>query len=255
MLTRLPVITTNIHARPGRLNKPLLEVVVKDENGEPLSAFVTHLTAAFNQGRAGGHIRMREARAILEIMEPLRKEGQPHFLMGDFNSLAPGDVFKGSHLLRNVVELDKEIPDLDMSDGIPQMASIVPPKLSFLKPILRAIPRSELLSNLFDAVGSLYAPRGCIRLLYEAGYIDCFRHLHPGEWGFTCPAAAPAGRIDYIFASPDLVERLELCHEIAMGENMPGSYASDHLAVTALFGVGAKLVAPAEEPEEEAVAV
>src|SRR5579884_1730437 len=80
LLTRLPVVYTQIHTRPGILGKPLLEVCLQEENGQHLTAFVAHLTAAFHQGRGGGHLRMREAREIVKIMEPLRREGQPHFV-------------------------------------------------------------------------------------------------------------------------------------------------------------------------------
>ncbi|MBO0779282.1 MAG: endonuclease/exonuclease/phosphatase family protein [Ktedonobacteraceae bacterium] len=238
LLTRLPVIYTKLHPRPGLLNRPLLEVGIEEENGQQLTAFVTHLTAAFHRGRGGGHIRMREAREILKIMAPLRQEGKPHFIMGDFNSLAPGDVFKASHLVRYIVKLDNYRKDRGLADGHPQMDSVVPPKLRFIEPVLRIIPNSQLLCNLFDAAAALYAPRGCIRLLREAGYVDCYRRMHARDWGFTCPAAAPAGRIDYIFASPGLAERLEMCQEIVTGNGTPGEHASDHLAVTAKFGLG-----------------
>src|SRR5690349_14974445 len=47
LLTRLPVIYTKIHTRPGILNKPLLEVCVEESNGQHLTIFVTHFHAAF----------------------------------------------------------------------------------------------------------------------------------------------------------------------------------------------------------------
>src|SRR5262245_42915200 len=106
LLTHLPIVYTKLHPRPGILNKPLLEVGIEEANGQQLTAFVTHLAAAFNRGRGGGHIRLREAREILKIMAPLRQESRPHFIMGDFNSLAPGDDFKASHLIRYIVNMD-----------------------------------------------------------------------------------------------------------------------------------------------------
>src|SRR5581483_7914752 len=89
LLTRLPVVYTKIHTRPGLLNKPLLEVCVEESNGQQLTIFVTHLNAAFYRGWAGNHLREREVREILRIMAPVREQGKPHMLMGDFNSLAP----------------------------------------------------------------------------------------------------------------------------------------------------------------------
>jgi exonuclease III len=112
----------------------------------------------------------------------------------------------------------------------------VPKPLRFLNPLLRVIPRSKTLSALFDEAGSLYAPRGSISMLRKAGYVDCFRHLNANAQGFTCPASAPAGRIDYIFASPELVERLSGCSVVAEGNGLRGDEASDHLPVVAEFG-------------------
>jgi hypothetical protein len=193
LLTRLPIVYTKIHPRPGLLTKPLLEVCVEEANGERLTVFVTHLSAAFNRGWAGAHIRMREVHEILRIMEPLRQQGMPHLLMGDFNSLAPGDNFKASFLLRYIVHMDEYRRDPNLIDGHPQMNSVVPPRLRFLNPILRVIPRSKILTAFFDAAASFYAPRGCIGVLREAGYIDCYRHrLHLCQ---SYASTAPGGML------------------------------------------------------------
>jgi exonuclease III len=94
-----------------------------------------------------------------------------------------------------------------------------------------------MLCSLFDMAAYLYAPRGCIRNL-KGPYVDCYRHIHPYKQGFTCPAAAPAGRIDYIFASPALAGRLTDCDVLRISEGgMPGDQASDHLPITAEFGL------------------
>lgn len=237
LLTRLPVIHTRLHRRPGVLNKPFLEVCVEEENGEHLTVFVVHLSAAFNQKWAGEHIRRRETQELLRVTAPLREQGIPHVIMGDFNEMMPGDPFKASFLLRYVVRLDQHKKEKHISDGHPHMDFVVPGKLRFLIPILRIIPRSQLLSNIFDGLAGLYAPRGSMRRIQNAGYIDCYRHVHPQAWGFTCPASAPAGRIDYIFASPSLTERLETCDAISEGDGLPGDHASDHLAIAGEFGL------------------
>ncbi|HLI90938.1 MAG TPA: endonuclease/exonuclease/phosphatase family protein [Ktedonobacteraceae bacterium] len=241
LLTRLPVVYSRVHARPGVLERPLLEVCVEESDGQQLTVFVVHLSAAFSQGWAGDHLRQREVREILRITAPLREEGRPHVLIGDFNSLAPGDPFKASALLRYIVHLDAT-KRLRLPDGHPHLNFVVPPRLRFLNPLLRAIPRSKLLSMLFDAAAYCYAPRGTIRLLRAAGYIDCYRRMHPHSPGFTCPAGAPAGRIDYIFASPTLAARLASCSEITESEGLPGSDASDHLPVMAEFGTAVQPV-------------
>src|SRR6202023_401906 len=86
-----------------------------------------------------------------------------------------------------------------------------------------------------------YAPRGSIRLLHDAGYVDAFRRMNPDARGFTCPASAPSGRIDFIFASPDLAERLSACRVITESDGLCADEASDHLPVVAEFGEGEKL--------------
>src|SRR5262249_37734258 len=157
------------HARPGVLNKPLLEVRVEENSGQHLTIFVVHLSAAFSKRRAGNVIREREVQELLRITAPLREQEKPHLLMGDFNSLAPGDPFKASHLLRYIVGLDRVRPDLRVSDGNPQLEFVVPPRLRFLLPVLRVIPNNRFLTALFDAAATFYAPRGCIQMLLQAG--------------------------------------------------------------------------------------
>lgn len=234
LLTRLPIVYTKVHFSSASPTKPLLEVCVEEASGQHLTVFVVHLSASFNHGWAGNHLREREVEGILRVMAPLRAEGKSHVLIGDFNTLSPGDPFKASFLLRYVLELDAQYSAGQLADGLPYFNGIVPPRLRFLKPLLRTVAKSAALSGLFDMAAYLYAPRGSIRPLREL-YMDCFRHLHPHEWGFTCPAAAPAGRIDYIFACPMLADRLTSCSVITEGGGMPADRASDHLPVTAKF--------------------
>lgn len=256
-MTRLPILETRLHPRPGILNKPLLEVSVEEENGERLTVFVTHLWASFFQGRGGGGLRKREVYEILRILAPIREEGRPHVLMGDFNSLAPGDTFQASELLRALVSFEEvkrtKSKYKNYADGVPTLNYVVPPPMRFLIPMLRIIPRSQALSGLFNLAASLYAPRGSIGLLLKAGYIDCFRQKAPHDPGFTCPAIAPAGRIDYIFATPELAQRLEQCQPILMGNGVLGSAASDHLAMTASF-TSQPIKTPTHPTIEESIA-
>ena len=236
LLSRLPIVKYEVHARPGLLARPLLEVSLQEEHGEKLTAFVTHLTAAFAHGRGGESPRRKEVREILRI---LRANHGPHALMGDFNALAPDDRLKASALLRYLTQMEQRQKENPLENqGHPSLNFVVPPGLRFLNPLLYLVPRSQLLSRLFDEAGSLYAPRGSIGLLRAAGYVDCFRYVNPRAWGFTCPAAAPAGRIDYIFANPLLATRLSACKAISEDDGMPGSDASDHLPIMAEFGVG-----------------
>jgi endonuclease/exonuclease/phosphatase family metal-dependent hydrolase len=236
LLTRLPIVYTKVHFPPSFGSKSLLEVCVEEADGQHLTVFLAHLSAAFNRGWAGNHLRQHEVEDILHIMTPLRAEGKPHILMGDFNTLSPGDAFKANLLLRYVLELDAEYTARRLAPGLPHFNGVVPPRLRFLRPLLQTVAKSRMLSSLFDLAAYFYAPRSAIRPLHKL-YTDCFRHLHPHEFGFTCPAAAPAGRIDYIFANPILVDRLTSCAVITEGEGMPADHASDHLPVMAEFAL------------------
>ncbi len=238
LLTKLPIVYKKIHARPGILTRPLLEVCVEEANGEQLIVFVTHLAAAFSHGWAGNAIRVREVREILRILSHV--QDKPHVIIGDFNSIAPGDFFKASYLLRYVVQMDSKRHTIGAADGNPHLNFVVPGPLRFLNPLLRIIPKSSVLSNLFDLAAFLYAPRGTIALLQDAGYVDSYRRIHPHAFGFTCPSPAPAGRIDFIFANPTLAEHLETCYTVVDGDGLPASHASDHLAVSATFGLSVK---------------
>lgn len=248
LLTRLPVIYTKTHF----LTKPVLEVCVEEASGRQIRVFVTHLSADFSKGWAGDGIRRREVRDLLRIMSA--RQGTPHLVMGDFNALAPGDPFKASALLSYVVKTDELYRRNPASmKGHPHLNFVVPGPLRILNPILRIIPNSKLLCGLFDRAASVYAPRGTISLLQKAGYVDCFRKMHSQTAGFTCPAAAPAGRIDFIFASPELAESLLTCYIPTEGASVRGEEASDHLPVVAEFGeaVGAEYTSQLSGSTEE----
>ncbi len=258
LLSRLPIVRSEVHARPGVLQRPLLEVGLEEAHGEKLTAFVAHLTADFVHGRGGDTSRRKEVREIVRVM---RANHGPHVLMGDFNALAPGDRLKGSHLLRYLVDLDtrrKHSPQ--DSYGLPYLNFVIPRYLRFFNPLLHLIPRSQLLCDLFDEASGLYVARGSVGLLRDAGYVDCFRYVNPRAWGFTCPSASPAGRIDYLFANPLLATRLCACKVVNGAQDVNAEEASDHLPVLAEFGVGVETTfrplmeraVAAEEPIEEA---
>jgi exodeoxyribonuclease III len=75
-------------------------------------------------------------------------------------------------------------------------------------------------------------PRQTIPFLLKAGYIDCYRALHPTAPGYTCQSTNPALRIDYIFASPLLVRHLHECDVVTGGDT---EMASDHYPIWAEF--------------------
>jgi exodeoxyribonuclease-3 len=75
-------------------------------------------------------------------------------------------------------------------------------------------------------------PRLAIGPLLDAGYVDCYRALHPVAPGFTYLAWAPWLRLDYVFASPGLAPSLQACDVIA---DERAARASDHLPLRAEF--------------------
>ncbi|MDQ3913021.1 MAG: endonuclease/exonuclease/phosphatase family protein [Actinomycetota bacterium] len=77
-------------------------------------------------------------------------------------------------------------------------------------------------------------PRWALMPLLEAGYVDCFRNLHPEEDGFTLPSPNPQVRLDYVFVAPTMIEALQQCRVITSPE--AAASASDHLPVLAEFG-------------------
>jgi exonuclease III len=69
-------------------------------------------------------------------------------------------------------------------------------------------------------------------MLLEAGYVACYRALHPDLLGYTYEASHPWLRIDYIFASPAMAPRLYACDVVVGGQPRR---ASDHLPIWAEF--------------------
>jgi exonuclease III len=75
-------------------------------------------------------------------------------------------------------------------------------------------------------------PRQVIPLLLEAGYVDCYRALHPTTPGYTSHTTHPALRVDYIFAAPVFAKRLYACDLVTGAE---AERASDHFPLWAEF--------------------
>lgn len=76
------------------------------------------------------------------------------------------------------------------------------------------------------------APRRAIGRILEAGYVDCYRRLHPRASGYTYPSITTWLRLDYLFASPQLAARLSACDIVKGAE---ARRASDHFAIWAAF--------------------
>lgn len=235
LLSRWPIRSWANYGRPI-FQKGLIEVVI-DVPDEPLPwhIFVGHLTADFYQGYAAERHRTAEIREIVACMATARSLGHPHALLGDFNTLAPGEPFDAVSLIARVSELDAERARHQRNlDGQPHLKFVVPPVLHPLLPVIRAIPTTPWLAGLCNFAVNLLLPRQAVPTLQRAGYVDCLRHSYPDPRQVppTCPLPRPAGRIDYLWADPVLAERLQSAWIVQDGMV---DVASDHRPVVANF--------------------
>src|SRR5258708_5540890 len=236
ILSRFPIVETQIHAYPDIITRRyLLEVSVEEPTGQQLTAFVIHQTASFQLGSESNRIRRREIEQILQLMAS--KQGTQHILMGDFNSVVAGEPVKGSRLLRYILEEREKYYKYStaVSPQYSHYSTALTVRRALVRGAARAILRSRLLSELVDRFSPIYA-QGGINQLQKVGYVDCFRQVNPQMEGFTCPAANPAGRIDFIFASPELAQRLLNSDVVTEGDGICAKQASDHFAIYAEFG-------------------
>lgn len=234
VLSRLPIITTKIDENPVLAKHPLLQVTVEESNARQLTIVVAHLTAAFSKGWRANAMRQREAQALLNAMSSIREK--PHLVMGDFNSIAPGERIQIDSLVYYMTH-----PSLyyqlhpETLVGPPDLNFVLPSYLRPLKPILEMVPHSQFLRSLLNTLRFVYTPRGGIDVLLKAGYIDCFRLLNQQDEGFTWPAQMPSGRVDFIFASSELMSSIKKCSVVRLGIEELSKKASDHLPVIAEF--------------------
>ncbi|HEX9924929.1 MAG TPA: endonuclease/exonuclease/phosphatase family protein [Anaerolineae bacterium] len=90
-------------------------------------------------------------------------------------------------------------------------------------------PRMQRVMALqFNLIFRLALPR-----LLKAGYVDCFRRLHPHDDGFTWMPGNRTTRYDYILADAGLATTLQACRVVDDIEAV--QVASDHLPLLAEF--------------------
>ncbi len=264
VLSRLPVGHWRNHRDPSVFLRNSLEIWLQPP---PASAFsqvalhTVHLTAAFQRRGRAEPERMRE---LAEVRRHAAAHPElPHLVVGDFNSLAPGDPVRATDFFAQINQWRRS--------GVLQEAGVlgpVPPGLSHLRwwqeaegrdsivedlpeavrsglprlpwlvhPLFEVLPRGEAI----DAVLGALLPRAAVRSMLRAGYADCLRRLHPRAVAFTCPSYRPAVRIDYVFSSSELTGRLKECRVVGRGGDLAelARRASDHFPVVAEFDLGA----------------
>ncbi len=77
--------------------------------------------------------------------------------------------------------------------------------------------------------------RLAIPRLLKAGYMDCFRAVHPNDDGFTWMPGNPTTRYDYIMVDSTLASSLRACRVVEEDEIEAVTTASDHFPLLAEF--------------------
>jgi endonuclease/exonuclease/phosphatase family metal-dependent hydrolase len=245
LLTRLPIASQRNLRHPGMLRSHL-EVVIRARPGERIRFHVVHLAARFGEKANGEARRLREIEAVLGDIDA--EEAMPDIVLGDFNSIAPGDHLAATGFFRRMNELrqagllvrrgdgwmwPEAGDDADwLAHGIdPALKGGVPSLPWVTGPLTALVPRHQGVDRLLGrAIERWTVPR-----LLDAGYTDCYRHLHPRAHGYTCATWMPAARIDYVFASPEALPLVAAC-DVVEGRGRSAhevASASDHFPVVA----------------------
>jgi endonuclease/exonuclease/phosphatase family metal-dependent hydrolase len=257
VLSRLPFTRWRAHRHPGRMLRAHLECeVAVGAPGLPrLRIHCLHLAARFGEKNQGEARRIRELEAILGDIE--RSGATPHLLLGDFNSCAPGETVAATAFFTRMAELrrrgllvrgldglmaplesngDELLAEQWLEAGVhPELQGGLPRLPWVVGPLTGVLPRGRLT----DRVLNRFIERWTVPRLTEAGYLDCYRHLHPDGAGYTCATWMPAARIDYVFADLAMAGRLLACDVVGLDGTPDADVggASDHFPVVADFAL------------------
>jgi endonuclease/exonuclease/phosphatase family metal-dependent hydrolase len=172
-MSRVPVVSFAAH-RPRISRHAFLEIVPAVSSWRIFGVHLSAVHAAWTERR-----RSFELRALLR--EVAAHQHGPHVLIGDFNTVAPGDIFDVTRLPRRLRAL------VWLSGGHIRWRTI-----------------ADVLAH---------------------GYIDVFRHLHPGDVGYTLPTPDPHVRLDYAFVPGAFAPQVRRCEIVKAPD---AAAASDH---------------------------
>jgi endonuclease/exonuclease/phosphatase family metal-dependent hydrolase len=199
---------------------------------------------------------MREiAHVIRDIAEA---PAEPHCILGDLNSVAPGDVVAATDFFARMRELREAGLLVRHDDGMtgpvprpaddddehdarwwavdinPRLDVGIPTLPAAFHPATQFLPRLDMLDRLLNT----RIRRDTLEHLGRIGYVDSYRALHDDD-GYTCATWLPAARIDYILADPLLAERLLACDVVGSSQrpDPDAANASDHYPVVAEFRI------------------
>ena len=177
-ISRLPIAHSQWH-RPRLSRHAFLELVPE---GLDFRVFGVHLSAVFAAWTE--RRRMIELRSLVNSIK--RHQHGFHALVGDFNTVTPGEL-------------------LDFK-SLPQ----------------------KVRATVWLSGGEIRWRT--IQLVRDAGYVDAFRTLHPGDPGLTLPTTSPQVRLDYLFVPSSHADRVTRCEVVRIPEAQP---ASDHFPLLA----------------------
>ena len=258
ILTRLPVRRWRNHRHPPHMLRSHLEAELDIGDGpigSALRVHCLHLAARFGE-KANGEVRRgKELDSVFADIG--RMDEVPHVLTGDFNSVSPSETVAASKFFKKMAQLrragvlkrgldgvwgpaprrgkvDEDIDILWREAGVPPHLDVSVPALPAA---LLALTRGVLRGHNADRMLGRFIERWGVERILEAGYIDCFRAVHPRALGYTCSTWVPVSRIDYFFASPEVAGRLDRC-DVVGGRHWPDPdvlAASDHWPLVADF--------------------
>jgi endonuclease/exonuclease/phosphatase family metal-dependent hydrolase len=257
VLSRLPISSWVNHQDPLAWPRNSIEVEIDLGAGsviQSLHLHTVHLTAAFQRRGRAEPDRVRELTAVRRHAGA--GQATPHLVLGDFNSLAPGDAIRATDFLGQLSEWRKSgvLEEVGALSSVPpsvkamrwwrgsdpeaaeisEVARSGIPRLPWLvHPLIELVPRGETT----DALVGALMPRAAVRSMLDAGYVDCLRQIHPRADSFTCPTYQPAVRIDYVFATTAMAALLVNCFVAAQSGALRelAMRASDHFPVVADF--------------------
>jgi endonuclease/exonuclease/phosphatase family metal-dependent hydrolase len=257
VLSRLAVRRWRNHTHRGRMLRSHLETVLVTGGAAvpELRLHSVHLAARFGERNKGEARRQRELDALLGDIGD--SNHTPHLIAGDFNALAPGDAVEATAFFKRMAELRRarllvrqanglvttrqmdvagETDDAWLRAGVDPRLDVGIPALPFVVyPLTALLPRHAAIDRLLGRT----IERWTVTRMLDAGYVDCFRRVHPRASGYTCATWMPAARIDYVFANPIMAPRLRRC-EVVGGRRWPdqeATIASDHHPLVAEFAV------------------
>ncbi|HVF67819.1 MAG TPA: endonuclease/exonuclease/phosphatase family protein [Pyrinomonadaceae bacterium] len=192
--------------RPGR---GFMEIVLAEGRGR---VYGVHLSAVHSNWTE----RRRRRELDLMLKAVANDKDDFHVFVGDFNTLAPGemlDVRKLPPRLRALIWL---------SGGRVRYATI-----QTMLDASKLPPRRRAL--IWLSGGRVrYAT---IQTMLDAGYVDGYRALNIADAGHTFPVWDPHVRLDFAFLPERFAERLEACRVITEGPEVRA--ASDHFPLLA----------------------